>query len=158
MCDLLWSDPLEDFGSEKTTEHYSHNSVRGCSYFYRFVTSNTGLLRGKPFSNNIHIYHPGFFHSVRRNPSLTELSPPTPISSYAWPRRIQVVDDVVCASCVLCLPCRLLVHSRRVHSYSPSVVLSCNMSRPSMYSRLDNVHVVNYTCPVSDPGITFVVA
>lgn len=37
MCDLLWSDPLEDFGSEKTTEHFTHNSVRGCSYFYRLA-------------------------------------------------------------------------------------------------------------------------
>jgi len=37
MCDLLWSDPLEEFGSEKTTEHFTHNSVRGCSYFYRSV-------------------------------------------------------------------------------------------------------------------------
>lgn len=36
MCDLLWSDPLEDFGTEKTTEHFTHNSVRGCSYFYRY--------------------------------------------------------------------------------------------------------------------------
>ena len=37
MCDLLWSDPLEDYGSEKTSEHFSHNSVRGCSYFYRYL-------------------------------------------------------------------------------------------------------------------------
>ena len=37
MCDLLWSDPLEDFGSEKNAEHFSHNSVRGCSYFYRWL-------------------------------------------------------------------------------------------------------------------------
>ena len=38
MCDLLWSDPLEDFGTEKPTqENFSHNSVRGCSYYYRFV-------------------------------------------------------------------------------------------------------------------------
>jgi len=37
MCDLLWSDPLEDFGSEKNAEHFSHNSVRGCSYFYRYI-------------------------------------------------------------------------------------------------------------------------
>lgn len=38
MCDLLWSDPLEDFGSEKnTSEHFTHNTVRGCSYFYRWV-------------------------------------------------------------------------------------------------------------------------
>lgn len=38
MCDLLWSDPLEDFGSEKNAEHFSHNSVRGCSYFYRYIS------------------------------------------------------------------------------------------------------------------------
>ena len=37
MCDLLWSDPLEDFGNEKNAEHFSHNSVRGCSYFYRWA-------------------------------------------------------------------------------------------------------------------------
>jgi len=36
MCDLLWSDPLEDYGSEKTSEHFTHNSVRGCSYFYSY--------------------------------------------------------------------------------------------------------------------------
>lgn len=35
MCDLLWSDPGEDYGSEKNQDHFSHNSVRGCSYFYR---------------------------------------------------------------------------------------------------------------------------
>ncbi|KAH9398108.1 hypothetical protein TYRP_019114 [Tyrophagus putrescentiae] len=37
MCDLLWSDPLEDFGNEKPNEeHFTHNSVRGCSYFYSY--------------------------------------------------------------------------------------------------------------------------
>ncbi len=36
MCDLLWSDPGEDYGSEKSSEHFCHNSVRGCSYFYRY--------------------------------------------------------------------------------------------------------------------------
>lgn len=41
MCDLLWSDPGEDYGSEKTQEHFCHNSVRGCSYFYRY---NSPLL------------------------------------------------------------------------------------------------------------------
>lgn len=39
MCDLLWSDPLEDFGNEKSQEHFTHNTVRGCSYFYRWVCS-----------------------------------------------------------------------------------------------------------------------
>lgn len=37
MCDLLWSDPLEDYGSERNTEQYSHNTVRGCSYFYSYA-------------------------------------------------------------------------------------------------------------------------
>lgn len=37
MCDLLWADPLEDFGNEKTQEYFSHNTVRGCSYFYRWA-------------------------------------------------------------------------------------------------------------------------
>ena len=45
MCDLLWSDPLEDFGTEKPTqENFSHNSVRGCSYYYRFVQSDSHTL------------------------------------------------------------------------------------------------------------------
>ena len=38
MCDLLWADPLEDFGNEKTQEYFGHNTVRGCSYFYRYST------------------------------------------------------------------------------------------------------------------------
>merc|ERR1711963_706167 len=37
MCDLLWSDPLEDFGNEKSSEHFTHNTVRGCSYFYSYA-------------------------------------------------------------------------------------------------------------------------
>ncbi|NWZ31183.1 PP2BC phosphatase, partial [Asarcornis scutulata] len=36
MCDLLWSDPSEDYGNEKTVEHFAHNTVRGCSYFYSY--------------------------------------------------------------------------------------------------------------------------
>ncbi|VDD80572.1 unnamed protein product, partial [Mesocestoides corti] len=36
MCDLLWSDPLEDFGNEQNSENFSHNSVRGCSYFFSY--------------------------------------------------------------------------------------------------------------------------
>lgn len=34
MCDILWADPIEDFGQEKTTELFVHNTVRGCSYFF----------------------------------------------------------------------------------------------------------------------------
>ncbi|XP_059372148.1 serine/threonine-protein phosphatase 2B catalytic subunit beta isoform isoform X1 [Carassius carassius] len=36
MCDLLWADPLEDFGNEKSQDYFGHNTVRGCSYFYSY--------------------------------------------------------------------------------------------------------------------------
>ena len=36
MCDILWADPLEEFGQEKTGEFFNHNSVRGCSYFFSY--------------------------------------------------------------------------------------------------------------------------
>ena len=39
MCDMLWSDPLEDYGSEKSAEHFTHNSTRGCSFFFTYMAS-----------------------------------------------------------------------------------------------------------------------
>jgi len=37
MCDLLWSDPFDDYGKENTAvERFSQNHVRGCSYFFSF--------------------------------------------------------------------------------------------------------------------------
>jgi len=50
MCDLLWSDPLEDYGTEKTSDHFSHNSVRGCSYFYSYQASCDFLQRNNLLS------------------------------------------------------------------------------------------------------------
>jgi serine/threonine-protein phosphatase 2B catalytic subunit len=37
MCDILWADPIENFGEERGTESFVHNHVRGCSYFYTCV-------------------------------------------------------------------------------------------------------------------------
>ena len=37
MCDILWADPLEDFGTEKNNDSFVHNHVRGCSYFFTYV-------------------------------------------------------------------------------------------------------------------------
>ncbi|KAJ4929726.1 hypothetical protein JOQ06_018748 [Pogonophryne albipinna] len=48
MCDLLWADPLEDFGNEKTQEYFSHNTVRGCSYFYSYRMYRKSQTTGFP--------------------------------------------------------------------------------------------------------------
>jgi len=39
MCDILWADPCEDFGQEKTQEFFTHNNVRGCSYFFSYAAA-----------------------------------------------------------------------------------------------------------------------
>jgi len=36
MSDLLWADPVEEFGNEGNNDHFTHNSVRGCSYFFSY--------------------------------------------------------------------------------------------------------------------------
>ncbi|OQV18453.1 Serine/threonine-protein phosphatase 2B catalytic subunit 3 [Hypsibius exemplaris] len=50
MCDLLWSDPVEDFGTERNQEHYSHNTTRGCSYFYSYAACCDFLQHNKLLS------------------------------------------------------------------------------------------------------------
>ena len=98
------------------------------------------------------IYHlpPGFL-SLRKEEPLPELSPQTPVSSYSWPRRTQVVDKAVSPSCFRSsLPSLPFSWCPLCHSFCPSVVFeSCNVSRPSMYSLLDNVYDIIYTCLMS---------
>lgn len=70
MCDLLWSDPHEDFGSERNNDHYVQNSVRGCSFFYTynaivdFLTKNNllSIIRAHEAQDN-------GYRMYRKNPS-----------------------------------------------------------------------------------------
>lgn len=50
MCDVLWADPLEDFGTEKTNESFVHNHVRGCSYFFTYQAACQFLERNNLLS------------------------------------------------------------------------------------------------------------
>jgi serine/threonine-protein phosphatase 2B catalytic subunit len=43
MCDILWADPVEDFGQESTNDSFKHNHVRGCSYFFTCVCKSSLL-------------------------------------------------------------------------------------------------------------------
>lgn len=62
MCDILWADPVEDFGTEKITDSFIHNHVRGCSYFFTLVSflvvtvvtknSKEYLIGTKPLANS----------------------------------------------------------------------------------------------------------
>ncbi|PPQ88534.1 hypothetical protein CVT25_009914 [Psilocybe cyanescens] len=45
MCDILWADPVEDFGQERTADSFVHNHVRGCSYFFTYQAACQFLER-----------------------------------------------------------------------------------------------------------------
>ncbi|KAI8388146.1 calcineurin [Radiomyces spectabilis] len=49
MCDLLWSDPFEDFDAD-TNSKFEHNHVRGCSYFYSYRAAANFLDRNNLLS------------------------------------------------------------------------------------------------------------
>ncbi|KAI8351921.1 serine/threonine protein phosphatase 2B catalytic subunit [Mortierella sp. GBAus27b] len=50
MADLLWSDPLEDYGQEKSNEFFIHNHVRGCSYYFSYHAACAFLERNNLLS------------------------------------------------------------------------------------------------------------
>lgn len=50
MCDILWADPLEEFGQEKTQEFFIHNHVRGCSYFFSYPAACSFLEKNNLLS------------------------------------------------------------------------------------------------------------
>ncbi|KAJ7051505.1 Metallo-dependent phosphatase-like protein [Mycena amicta] len=53
MCDILWSDPAEDFGTESganADQHFLHNHVRGCSYFFTYAATCAFLERNNLLS------------------------------------------------------------------------------------------------------------
>ena len=50
MCDSLWSDPHEDFGTERSSDFFVHNGTRGCSYFYTYPSACAFLERNNLLS------------------------------------------------------------------------------------------------------------
>ena len=103
------------------------------------------------------IYHlPLVFRSLRKEEPLPEMFPQTPVPSYSWPRSTHVADKIVSPSCFWpSLPSCPFSWCPLCHSFSPSVVVeSCNVSCPSMYSLLDDVYDVIYTCLMSYPPMT----
>ncbi|KAK9429463.1 Metallo-dependent phosphatase-like protein [Lipomyces doorenjongii] len=50
MCDILWADPLEEFGSESSSEHFKYNKTRGCSYYFSYPAACAFLEKNKLLS------------------------------------------------------------------------------------------------------------
>lgn len=50
MCDILWADPLEEFGSEQTDEHFKVNRARGCSYSFSYAATCSFLEKNNLLS------------------------------------------------------------------------------------------------------------
>ena len=50
MCDLLWSDPIENFGADTSNEMFTHNHVRGCSHYYTYHAASSFLEKNELLS------------------------------------------------------------------------------------------------------------
>lgn len=50
MCDILWSDPLEEYDDDEETRHFIPNSVRGCSYAFTYKAVSNFLRRNNLLS------------------------------------------------------------------------------------------------------------
>jgi len=50
MCDILWADPLEEFGQERNNDFFIHNHVRGCSSFFSYAAACSFLERNNLLS------------------------------------------------------------------------------------------------------------
>uniref|UniRef100_A0A8C6L155 Serine/threonine-protein phosphatase n=1 Tax=Nothobranchius furzeri TaxID=105023 RepID=A0A8C6L155_NOTFU len=86
MCDLLWSDPGEDYGSEKTQEHFCHNSVRGCSYFYSYPAVCDFLMN----NNLLSVIRA---HEAQDAGSAETLSFPSLITIFSAPNYLDVYNN-----------------------------------------------------------------
>lgn len=50
MCDLLWADPIDDFGRERNNDHFVVNNTRGCSFFYTYAAACSFLEKNNLLS------------------------------------------------------------------------------------------------------------
>jgi len=51
MCDLMWSDPMEEEEEANNPNHdYLHNETRGCSYVFSYSAVNTFLKNNRLLS------------------------------------------------------------------------------------------------------------
>ncbi|KCV69217.1 protein phosphatase 3, catalytic subunit [Fonticula alba] len=94
MCDLLWSDPSEDYDESVSTDsydHFQHNSTRGCSYFYTFAATCAFLERNKLLSViRAHEAQDSGYRMYRKNPTTGF---PSLITLFSAPNYLDVYNN-----------------------------------------------------------------
>ncbi|RKP40052.1 SERINE/THREONINE protein phosphatase 2B catalytic subunit, partial [Dimargaris cristalligena] len=91
MCDLLWSDPVEDFGREKNRQYFIHNHTRGCSYFYNYAATCAFLERNNLLSIiRAHEAQNQGFHMYRKNKATGF---PSVITIFSAPNYLDVYNN-----------------------------------------------------------------
>jgi serine/threonine-protein phosphatase 2B catalytic subunit len=95
MCDLLWSDPTNDFGNERSREHFLPNSTRGCSYYYTYGAVNDFLHNNNSLLSVIRAHEAqdlGFRTYTERPPSSTNAFPPL-LTIFSAPNYLDVYNN-----------------------------------------------------------------
>jgi serine/threonine-protein phosphatase 2B catalytic subunit len=91
FCDMLWSDPAEDFDKENSGKTFTSNSVRGCSYSYNF-TAVTNFLRDNDLLCIVraHEAQNAGYRMYKRNPAT---SFPAVITIFSAPNYVDVYKN-----------------------------------------------------------------
>jgi len=91
MCDLLWSDPAEDFGNEDSADNFMHNSVRGCSFLYSYSAACKFLEQNKLLSIiRAHEAQDAGFRMYKKSP---ETGFPSLITIFSAPNYLDVYNN-----------------------------------------------------------------
>ena len=90
MCDLLWSDPMDDY-SENVSDFYKHNTVRGCSYYFSYSAVSAFLEANNLLS--VIRAHEAQDDGYRMYRNSKQASFPTLITIFSAPNYIDVYQN-----------------------------------------------------------------
>lgn len=146
MCDLLWSDPLEDFGNERNAEQFSHNSVRGCSYFYSYAACCDFLQHNNLLSIiRAHEAQDAGYRMYRKSQATGF---PSLITIFSAPNYLDVYNNKG-EFCLTCLPLLQVLFScyseirKQRYEYPTIQLFSSSLLAPELYGCF---HVVTAFC------------
>lgn len=91
MCDLLWSDPTEDFGNEDHDQLFVDNRARGCSYRFTYAAACEFLARNNLLSIIRGHEAQDAGHRLYRQAELSEF--PTLITLFSAPNYVDVYKN-----------------------------------------------------------------
>ncbi|KAF8528717.1 Metallo-dependent phosphatase-like protein [Gautieria morchelliformis] len=91
MCDILWSDPIEEFGQEKMQDSFVHNHFCRCSFFFIYQAACQFLERNNWLSiiRDHEVHNAGYCMYCRTKTT----SIPSVMTTFSTPNYLDVYNN-----------------------------------------------------------------